>query len=244
MLEIKNLTYETQGKTILDNITCQIPAQKLSIILGPNGSGKSSLLKCITQEYNPNSGSILINKEEVSNLSLTQQAKKIAILSQFSSIEFPFTVAQIVEMGRYPFKDDYTTQQNQDIVKTVLDSVDLSGFQSRIYNTLSGGEKQRVQLARVFAQLHSIKQGILILDEPTSALDIKHQYLLMKSLRNQIKNKRLTVLMVIHDLTLAQKFADHILLMKNSQLKHQGKTKEIMTPQILNKIFEVDLFVH
>tara|TARA_B100001094_G_scaffold327851_1_gene386977 strand:- start:594 stop:1289 length:696 start_codon:yes stop_codon:yes gene_type:complete len=210
-------------------------------IVGPNGSGKSTLIKLVSNELNPSSGSIIIKNKLNNAWSISELSKFRAILSQSNSLSFPFTVLDIIKMGRYPFQTSEII--NNKICMELIDLLDLNNHIDQVYTTLSGGEKQRVQLARVFAQIWSdntYDDKILMLDEPTSFLDIKHQYSLFKILKS-LNNKGLTIMMVLHDINHALSYSEKIIMLKDSNLMGFGKINEIINSEILEKLFNLKL---
>tara|TARA_B100001250_G_scaffold281188_1_gene243465 strand:- start:2961 stop:3650 length:690 start_codon:yes stop_codon:yes gene_type:complete len=211
-------------------------------IIGPNGSGKTTMVKLISNEIEASSGRVLFQNKNIINWDINELACSRSVLSQSNSLTFPFSVLDIVKMGRYPLKNKLNKSLEDELYNTILDIFDLNNYTAQNYITLSGGEKQRVQLARSIAQIWSVDYSdkLLILDEPTSYLDIKHQQALFSFLK-LLNSKGLTIIMVLHDLNHAISNSNKIILLKNSQLISFCNTKDIINKNVLNKVFEIDL---
>jgi len=244
VLDVNTINFTINNKIILENISFKIYEKDILCIVGPNGSGKSTLVKILTQEIEPSSGIVYFNKKSLSQWDSNEIAKKRAVLSQSNNLSFPFKVIDIIKMGRYPFKNN--SDKNLDISKELINIFDLNKILEQNYTTLSGGEMQRVHLARVFAQIWSennYTEKLIILDEPTSFLDIKHQQALFKFIKKLNKNG-LTVIMVLHELNHSILNSNKILMLKKAKQICFGDTKEIMSAQNISKCFDikVDIF--
>jgi len=163
-------------KHALKGIDLDVPRGSIFGLLGPNGAGKSTLLKCLTGSYHPNAGMIKLDDKPLAHYSLDRLSRKRAVLSQSNPINFPFTVFEIGRRGRNPYVKNNSAPNDMEVSLAALESVDALHLKERIFPTLSGGEQQRVQLARVLAQLWEQENAYLFLDEPTSALDLKHPH--------------------------------------------------------------------
>lgn len=203
-------------------------------IIGPNGSGKSTMLKCIYRVLKPESGAVYLGGTPLSEHSFRDSAKKVAVVAQHNYYNFDFSVRDVVMMGRAPHKRALERDNLNDfqIVEEALNTVGMTDFQERIFSTLSGGEQQRVILARALAQ----KTPCLILDEPTNHLDIKYQLELM----DIVKRLNLTVLSAIHDLNIAAMYCDRLYAMKGGKIVGEGAPKELLTKEFIAEIYEVD----
>ena len=236
------MTYIINNKTLIDNISLDIKNGDMVSIIGPNGSGKTTMVKLISNEINPSLGRIIFQNKDNINWDINELAYFRSVLSQSNSLSFPFSVLDIVKMGRYPLKNKLDKNAEAKLCNTILDIFDLNNYKQQNYMTLSGGEKQRVQLARSVAQIWSedYSNKLLILDEPTSYLDIKHQQALFDFLK-LLNSKGLTIIMVLHDLNHAISNSNKIILLKNSHLISFGKTRDVINKDVLNKVFEIDL---
>lgn len=237
-LETKNISFSIGKTKILKDISFGVEKNSFVGIIGPNGSGKSTLLKCIYGVNKPDGGNIYFEEEDLLAMPGKERAKKIAVLAQESSGQFDFSVGQVVEMGRYPHKkalENYS-KEDEEIIDSVLEKMKLQDYRERSFNTLSGGEKQRVLIARLLIQ----QSDFIILDEPTNHLDIGHQIDIM----NTIKDMGVTVLAAIHDMNMAALYCDKVILMKKGEVLKQGNVEEVLTPEMLKTLFNVNAEIH
>ena len=234
-IQVKNLRFSIDNKEILKDISFDIPKGSFVGIIGPNGSGKSTLLKCIYRTLKPNGGCIMLGNTPISTMSVKESAKKLAVVAQHNYYNFDFSVEEVVLMGRSPHKKRLEPDNSKDyqIVNESLDKVGMLEFKNRSFSTLSGGEQQRVILARALAQ----KTPCLILDEPTNHLDIKYQL----SLLNIVKSLDLTVISAIHDLNIAAMYCDRLFVMKDGQIVASGTPQDILTKELIKEIYEIDV---
>jgi len=241
ILNIKQISYEINDILINNNINFNINYGDSVSIIGPNGSGKTTLLRLISGDILPSSGKILFRGKDLEKWSSKRISTKRAVLPQNSYITFPFTVKEVIQMGRFPYPEN--DNFDEDIINNLIQKFDLSDFLHRDFTSLSGGEKQRVQLARVFAQIWSkdnYNGKLLILDEPTSFLDIKHQLHFFEII-NSFKQNGLTVLMVLHDINHAISYSDKIAMLKKTELICFGDTKDVINAKNLNDVFDINL---
>ena len=203
-------------------------------LIGPNGSGKSTLLKCIYRILKPNAGQIFLDEEDLGTMSVKESARKMGVVAQHNYYNFEFTVREVVMMGRAPHKKalERDNARDYEIVEEALKTVGMEGFAQRSFSTLSGGEQQRVILARALAQ----QTPCLILDEPTNHLDITHQLQLMRI----VKNLSATVISAIHDLNIAAMFCDRIYALKEGRIIAQGTPREVLTEDFIRQVYQVD----
>ena len=203
-------------------------------LIGPNGSGKSTLLKCIYRILKPNAGQVFLDEEELRAMSIKESARKMGVVAQHNYYNFEFTVREVVMMGRAPHKKalERDNAKDYEIVEEALKTVGMEGFAQRSFSTLSGGEQQRVILARALAQ----QTPCLILDEPTNHLDITHQLQLMRI----VKNLSATVISAIHDLNIAAMFCDRIYALKEGRIIARGTPREVLTKDFIRQVYQVD----
>ncbi|WP_077369484.1 ABC transporter ATP-binding protein [Anaerosalibacter sp. Marseille-P3206] len=222
------------GKQILKDLSINISNNEFVGIIGPNGSGKSTLLRCLYRTLKPKKGTIFIDNKDIEDLSLKETAKKIAVVSQHNELDFDFSVLDMVLIGRSPHKRFLERDNHKDyrIALSSLEKVGMEDFAHRDYNSLSGGEKQRVILARALAQ----DTECLILDEPTNHLDIKYQLQFMSI----AKSLNITVISAIHDLNIAVLYCDKIYAMKDGQIVDYGVPKEVLTKKLIKELYDVD----
>lgn len=235
-LEIKNLNFSYKTKKVLKNISFEVKSKEILGILGPNGTGKSTLIKCINGILKLKSGEIILDNESLLKKSLKEKAQIIAYVPQFFSVnDLCLTVYETVLMGRIPYKKSNFLEEDKIIA---IENIKKFGLKEYLFNyveELSGGEKQRVLLARALTQ----QPKILILDESTSNLDLKYQMETMKIIKEIAKKKGLIVLNIIHDLNIASLYSDKILFLKEGELKYFGETQTIINQEIIREIFDV-----
>ncbi|WP_413113604.1 heme ABC transporter ATP-binding protein [Thaumasiovibrio sp. DFM-14] len=228
-----NLTLGT--KTILENVSSNIKAGEFTILLGPNGTGKSSLLKLISREWKTK-GEVAYFEKSLKDWKPSQLAKHLGILPQHSNLTFAFSAREVVELGGLNL---VASQQDiEAIAAKNMAITDVSHLAERIFPSLSGGEKQRIHLARVLTQIEqSGEQRALLLDEPTSALDLGHQHKTL-SLARKMAKQGAAVVAVIHDLNLAAQYGDRLVLLNGGHVVADGKPDEVLTPEIVNAVYQ------
>ena len=236
-IQTDNVKVSFGQKSILQDISLSIRDKEFVGIIGPNGSGKSTFLKCLYRVLQPNNGKIFFDGTEMSSLSHRDTALKMAVVAQHSTVNFDFSVLEMVLMGRSPYKGLLDRDQIDDyeIARHALAQVGLSDFESRNFNTLSGGEQQRVILARALAQ----RTECLVLDEPTNHLDIKYQLELMTI----VKRLDATVVSAIHDLNLASMYCDRLIALKDGSVVCTGTPHEVLTEETIRHIYGVSAAV-
>lgn len=239
MIKVSGLSYNLGKKTILKDVNFNLKQGRLMSILGMNGAGKSSLLKCLSGSIKDYSGEILFDGLNIKDFSLQEIAKKRSVLTQSVAVEFPFKVEEIVMMGRSPH-ENCSNKKNLEIANECLNIVDAENLKGRIFSSLSGGEQQRVQFARVLAQIFEQKNSILLFDEPTSALDLKYQQLFFEILQKMVREYSVSAVLILHDLNLAAKFCDDILLLKNGSVFEFGEAKQVLSQSNICKVFEIE----
>ncbi|MDO4177803.1 MAG: ABC transporter ATP-binding protein [Phascolarctobacterium sp.] len=224
-------------KEILKGIDLSLHNKEFLGIIGPNGSGKSTFLKCIYRVQKPTSGTILFNGKNLDELSYRESALQLAVVAQHNSYSFDFTVLDVVLMGRSPHKKILERDNAKDfeIAREALSTVGLSEFEKRSFSTLSGGEQQRVILARALTQ----QTECLVLDEPTNHLDIKYQLEIM----DIVKGLDLTVVSAIHDLNIAAMYCDRLIALKDGQIVGMGTPRELLTEKFIYDMYEVKSIV-
>lgn len=236
MLHAEHISYKAGQKDIVRNCSLQVQPGTFTAIVGPNGAGKTSLLRIISNEITRYKGTVSINGHAVSKINGKALSLIRAVLPQHTTVNFPFTIEQVIEIGRYAHR---TTQaQNSAILEEVIQLTSLSPYRGRTYQTLSGGEQQRVQLARVMAQLWDDADfpKYLLLDEPTSSLDIAQQHALL-TLSKSLCKKGIGVLAVLHDLNLASQYADEALFLKGGETIAAGSIHDVMNREVIEETF-------
>ncbi|MCC3867771.1 ABC transporter ATP-binding protein [Terrisporobacter mayombei] len=239
MLEVENLYTGYDKKEIIKNINFKVKRGENLCIVGPNGCGKSTLLKSIANilEYK---GNVKIDGKEVSEINRLELAKKIGLMSQITQLYFPYTVYDTVSLGRYAYSKGAFVRLSSKDTEIIIDSMKKVGIyelKDKMITELSGGQLQRVFLARVFAQ----NPDVILLDEPTNHLDFKHQIELLENLDDWVKNNNKIVVGVLHDLNLVQYFADKVLILKDGKEVEYGLPEEVFSGSTLNKVYEMDI---
>lgn len=222
------------GTEILHGIDFTAGDRSLVGVIGPNGSGKSTLLKCIYRVLKPSEGAVFVDGQPLSEYRVRDSAKKIAVLAQHNFYNFEFTVQDVVLMGRAPHKRALERDSATDfkIVHEAMERVGVAPLRDRLFSTLSGGEQQRVLLARALAQ----QTPCLILDEPTNHLDIKYQLELLDLVRSLDR----TVIAAIHDLNIAAMYCDTIFVMQSGRIVASGAPRDVLTRSLIRSVYEVD----
>ena len=235
MMEIKHLSYHYKGyPQVLNDVSFDIEPGKFLAILGNNGVGKSTLLKCFNHILKPDAGEVLLDGQNLLKMSGREVAKQVAFVSQ-SVPSTQMTVHDVVMLGRRPYMKWGFTPEDHAIVHEAMDRLGLNAMRGRFLGQLSGGEKQKVMLARALAQ----QPKALLLDEPTSALDIQNQYQVLKIVRDICHKDNMVAVVVIHDLNLALRFCDRFLLLKDGKVYRHGD-RSILDSTALKEVYGVD----
>ena len=223
----------------LHSLELSIGARELVGILGSNGAGKSTLLRLMAGLLRPTQGTIRWEREDLDGLSARELARRIAYVPQDQHFPFPLKVSQIVEMGRHPHRGTFQPMNGKDksICERALTFCDAWGFQDRWFQELSGGERQRVLLASALAQTPQV----LLLDEPTLSLDLSHQVLLFEIIQKLHREEGLTVIVATHELNLAGRFLDRLVLMKEGRILADGKPAKVLTQTLIRKVLDVEV---
>ncbi len=242
MLELVQASLSYRGRAVVHPLDLTVDPGTLSVIVGPNGAGKSSLLKLMTGEAEPNSGEVRLGGEPLARFSPERLARRRAVLPQSSALAFPFTVAEVVRFGL----EAGGHRRDPAAIRAALARVDLADFGGRFYGELSGGEQQRVHLARVLCQIgapvHGGQARLLFLDEPVSSLDIRHQLAVLRIARDFAEGGG-AVVAVLHDLNLAAGFADRLIAMAGGRVVTEGPPAAILTDALVEQVFGVRLRV-
>lgn len=243
MLEARNLTVAYDDRVAVSDVTFSLKPGEITAIIGPNGAGKSTLLRTLNGQLPRSSGSVLLDGEPIERLNRRNISRRIAVVAQEAELRFPVTVLEFVLGGRFAWATHsgwgWETERDLHVAEAVLRETELSDLSTRLMNELSGGERQRALMARALAT----EAPILLLDEPTANLDLSHQATLLTVVRARCDEHRTAALVITHDLNLAAHFADNILLMKQGRTIHSGSPDEVLTPEILQDVFELRVLV-
>lgn len=226
--------YPGSGRLALDGVSMEVPDGRLYAVLGPNGSGKSTLMKAVLGVVPLRSGEIRVDGRPLASWSRREMARAVGVVAQSESVAFPLTVRELVGMGRYPHLGPLGGEgpRDREAVDRALEQCDVAELARRDVTTLSGGELQRVRIARALAQ----EPRALVLDEPTSSLDIRHAMAILELLRGWADDG-MTILVVTHGLDLAARFADRILLLSSGRVAAQGRPEEVLTGPVLESVY-------
>jgi len=235
-INIKGLEFGYSGVPVLNDVTFDINCPQLVAILGPNGVGKSTLIHCMNKILEPSAGSVIINDKEVNNYSLKNLAKIIGYVPYASSDSFPMTVVDTVLLGRHPHSNWRSIDNDLNYVFNTLKLLGIDDLAMRPFNELSAGQHQKVMLARGLVQ----EPQILLLDEPTANLDVKHQIEVTRMLRDLSKSKQIIIIMICHDLNIAAKYADNIIMMHEGSIFAVGPASEVITESNIREVYEID----
>ncbi|WP_392566059.1 heme ABC transporter ATP-binding protein [Utexia brackfieldae] len=241
MLNATQLSYQIGSHTLINQVSLRLKSAELSVIIGPNGAGKSTLLKLLTGFLIPSHGECIFLNKPLNQWCQQSLSRVRTVMRQQSQLNFAFSAEEVIAMGRAPYGKRYFKQA----MDSVIEMTHCQPLCHKDYRLLSGGEQQRVQLARVLAQLwHPTPTPcMLFLDEPTSALDLYHQQHMLRLLRQLIQEQGLSVCCILHDLNLAALYADQIFLLHQGQLVAQGRPGQVLTETLLRQWYQVDIAV-
>ncbi|RYY88885.1 MAG: heme ABC transporter ATP-binding protein, partial [Chitinophagaceae bacterium] len=239
-LEARDLLYRVGKKVLLSETSLDFAPGRFHVIMGPNGAGKTTLLQLLAGELKPASGTVTLNGQSVAAFSPLELARQRAVLSQHYALQFPIGVREVVRLGRYPHAGVLPRKEEEDLINACLEALDMLDFSERDYNTLSGGEAQKVQMARVLAQLGGTDAiaKLLFLDEPVSHLDVQFQQRLLQSARS-LATRGNTVIAVLHDINLALRYADRLLFLKEGSLHYDINDPALLTTAMIEDVFAV-----
>ncbi|TCL56861.1 iron complex transport system ATP-binding protein [Kineothrix alysoides] len=237
-IEIKNLQAAYEDRIIIPDASLVIPKGKVTMLIGPNGCGKSTLLKSIARTIPAKRGSIYLHGEDIRRMPPKSLAKKMAVLPQSPLVPEGIQVKELVAYGRFPYQKPLSGLKRADheIIRWAMEKTGVLELEERRVEELSGGQRQRVWISLALAQ----KTGVLLLDEPTTYLDMAHQLEILELLRKLNHEEKTTIVMVIHELNHASKFADHIIGMKQGHILFEGTPKEVIHVENLRKLYEIE----
>ena len=241
-LNILDLSFSYDSVKVLRNVSLKVKTGEILGIIGPNGSGKTTLVKCINRNVTPEAGAVLVDDDDIMRMSRKEIAKNIGVVPQISLISFPFTVYDIIMMGRYSHTKNFCgkDKKNESIVRQCMELTSTVNMSDRLITEISGGEYQRVIIARAMAQ----EPKVLLLDEPTLHLDINHQIEILELVRSLAKNKNLTVIMVMHDLSLAARYSDNIIMLNNGSIFDSGAPEQVINTENIKDVYGIEVEIN
>ncbi|MCZ0733778.1 heme ABC transporter ATP-binding protein [Phreatobacter sp. AB_2022a] len=244
ILEATGVGIAVGGRRLVDGVSVSLAAGELLVVVGPNGAGKTTLMKLMTGELTPTAGEIRLDQKRLADLPAWQLAGKRAVMAQATRLAFPFTVVEVVRIGIDSVGRSLPRAERERLIAEALAAADIEPLAARNYQTLSGGEQQRVQFARTFAQLKAGRRNhprqVMFLDEPVASLDLAHQIALMEA-AGALTRDGVAVIAVLHDLNLAATFADRILVMRGGRAEAVGAPAAVITRDLVAHVFGVDL---
>lgn len=246
MIKAVDITFSSNGRNILHPMNLSFDQPELIVILGPNGAGKSTLLQILAGLFKPSTGHVTYGGKGLNTWNINELAKNRSYLHQQNNVFGAFTVEDIIEMGRYPYFDVKPGKEDEQLVEDTILDMGMASKRKQIYQTLSGGEQQRIQFSRAILQLQNangedLNKKVLFLDEPLNNLDLHYQYSLMWQARHKIVDNGGIVIAVLHDINMAYQFADRVLILKDGNLLVDDPTETALDPSILSSIFDIDV---
>lgn len=237
-IETDALTLSYGESIIIDNLKLEIPKGEITVLIGGNGCGKSTLLRSLARLLKPKSGAVLLEGNAIAKLPTKEVARKLAILPQGPTAPEGLTVLQLVKQGRYPYQNwlKQWTEEDEKAVNHALEATGMTEFAERAVDSLSGGQRQRAWIAMTLAQ----ETDIILLDEPTTYLDMTHQIEILDLLFELNETEQRTIIMVLHDLNLACRYAHHIVAIKDKQIYAQGKPEFVVNCSLVKDVFDMN----
>ncbi len=238
MIRAEGVGVELGGRRVVEDVDLDVPAGELLALVGPNGAGKSTLLAVLAGERRPDAGAVFVDDRPVASYEPLELARIRAVLTQDNAVSFPFRVAEVVEMARSPWARTPAREFDDTAIRTALERTDVAHLVKRRFTEVSGGERARVSLARVLAQ----DTPVVLLDEPTAALDLRHQEDVLR-LARELADEGRTVVVVLHELSLAGAYADRVALLEEGRLRALGTPLEVLTEQLISEVYRLPVEV-
>lgn len=239
-LQIQDIRFHYDSRAVLEDMTFDATAGEVVGLIGPNGTGKSTLIKCIDRILQPSSGVVLLDGKASHEFEPRELAQTMGYVPQSQNGVFPTTVYETVMLGRKPYITWREGSDDREFVWRILDALGMETLAFRSVQELSGGERQKVYIARALAQ----NPNVLLLDEPTNNLDLKHQLDVLLLLRHLAHKQGITIIMAVHDLSLAARFTDKLLLMYKGRIHAAGPPAQVLTPENVRTVYGVEVYVH
>jgi len=238
-LKVSGVEFSYTSVPILKGVCLELAQSEMLSIIGPNGAGKSTLIRCIDRILAPQRGSILLDGRAIKEMRRMELAKKMGYVPQNTSQIFPATVFDTVLMGRRPHLGWRSSEKDEEKVLDMLQMLNIEDLSMRDINEISGGQQQKVFIARALVQ----EPDVLLLDEPTSNLDIKHQLEMMDTIKNLVREKEISAIMAAHDLNLASRYSDRIIMLNGGTIVAAGSPSSVLTPENIKRVYGVEVVV-
>jgi len=238
-LKVNKIEFAYNSTPVLENISMELDRSEILGIVGPNGTGKSTLIRCIDRILKPQQGTILLDENDITTMNRMEIARKMGYVPQSTTRVFPASVIDTVLMGRRPHLGWKSSEEDMDKVLEILELLGIVEFAMRDFNEISGGQQQKVLIARALAQ----EADVLLLDEPTSNLDIRHQLEVMEIMTNVVRKNGISAVMAIHDLNLASRYTDRILMMNGGKIFAAGDPASVLTVENIKRVYGVEVLV-
>lgn len=237
-LEVRGLGYSYDGRVVLDSVSFSVRRGEVLGVLGPNGCGKTTMLRNLNRNLSPHAGCVLLEGEDLEGIPKKGIARRVASVPQSNEIRFAFTVREMVEMGRMPFQEAFRGASSEDEARVdeAMELTGISDMADRLINTMSGGERQRVIIARALAQ----SPEVLLMDEPTLHLDVNMQFEVLDLVSRLSRERGLTVVIVSHDLPMVARYCDRVVLVHDHRVYAEGRPEDVLTPESMRVVFGVD----
>ena len=239
VLRAEEVTVRIGGRVLLEAVDLEVHAGEVLALVGPNGAGKSTLLGVVAGDTTPDSGRIVLDGTDLRAWRLGDLARRRALLTQANSVAFPFTVREVVAMGRAPWTGLAEGDDDELVIDQSLAATDTTHLQLRTFPTLSGGEKARASLSRALAQ----RAGVLLLDEPTAAVDLRHQEIVLQLARS-VADAGGAVVVVLHDLALAAAWSDRLVMISDGRVRAEGAPAQVLTSDLIHEVYQQPVLVH
>jgi iron complex transport system ATP-binding protein len=238
MIQVKELSFSYGEADILTDINLNVTPGTFTAIIGPNGAGKTTLFRLLTKSLSPHQGKVTLDNQDLAMISFKNFSKKAAVISQGRQIRFPFTCLEIVMMGRSPYRrrTGRVSKADLDVVRSCMEWTDTHRLKDALVTEISGGEKQRVMLAKALAQ----KPKVLFLDEAFSNMDIEYRIRFLSRLKKLAAEEGMTIVAVMHDLHMVNLFSDEVIVLKAGQLVEKDRPEGIFTPKKMQAVFGID----
>ncbi len=235
-MTVKNLSKKYGERIVVDDISFQIPKEKVLSLIGPNGAGKSTLMGMMSRLVPRDSGEIVLDGKDIKDWKSKELSKRLAILTQTNNIQMKLTVRELVSFGRFPYSQNHLDSEDLKLVDKAIEYMELGEMENKFIDELSGGQRQRAYIAMVIAQ----DTEYVLLDEPTNSLDIYHASAMMKMARRLCDELGKTVVLVLHEINYAALYSDFVLALQNGKIKSFGTVNEVMTKENLSEIYRVN----